>query len=186
MATTLKFRKLHRKSAPLLALPLLLTALTGVGYRLGRTWFSIPDTLATGLMNLHEGRFLGPALVPVYVLLVGLGLGGLVVTGWTMVHRGRPAGKSPQRDQRWLHRLLAPLAGLPLLISAATGMAYRLGRAWFGLSDDGANLLMALHQGSYFGPTGRVVYVLLVGGGLLVLLVTGLQLTPLFRGRGKA
>ena len=34
----MNFRKLHRKIAPILFLPLLLSALTGISYRIGRSW----------------------------------------------------------------------------------------------------------------------------------------------------
>jgi uncharacterized iron-regulated membrane protein len=45
---------------------------------------------------------------------------------------------------------------------------------------------MNLHQGSYFGAVGRPIYVLLVGLGLVILLITGIQMTPLFRKRRAA
>ena len=38
----LNWRKVHRFIAPILFLPLLLTTITGVAYRLGRSWFDIP------------------------------------------------------------------------------------------------------------------------------------------------
>lgn len=181
--TMMNLKKLHRKSAPILFLPLFLTAITGIGYRIGNTWFGIPGSVADFFMTLHEGRFLGQALAPVYVLLVGLGLLGLLVTGIVMVLKRKPAKGKPKKDNRWVHRILAPITFLPLLLSAASGIAYRLGQAWFGLSSEQASMLMRIHQGSYFGSTGRAIYVLLVGLGLVVLLVTGIQLTPMFRKR---
>jgi uncharacterized iron-regulated membrane protein len=177
----MNLRQLHRKSAPILFVPLFLTAITGVAYRVGRTWFDIPDTVADFFMTLHEGRFLGQALVPIYVLLVGLGLLGLLATGIVMVLKRKPTTGQPKKDTRWVHRILAPIAFLPLLLSASTGIAYRLGRAWFSLSSEQASLLMSIHQGSFFGSVGRSIYVLLVGLGLVVLLITGIQMTPMFR-----
>lgn len=179
----MNLRKLHRKSAPILFLPLFLTAITGVAYRVGRAWFGIPKAVAKFLMTLHEGRFLGQALVPFYVLLTGLGLLGMLITGVVMVVKREPAKGQPKKDHRWMHRTLAPIAFLPLLLSASTGIGYRLGRAWFGISNEQASVLMNLHQGSYFGAVGRPIYVLLVGLGLIILLITGIQMTPLFRKR---
>ncbi len=92
----INFRKLHRKSAPIVFIPLFLSALTGVAYRLGRDWFSLSGLSAGFLLSLHEGRFLGRPLVPVYVLLVGLGLLGMVVTGSTMI---KWQGKSSRRHR---------------------------------------------------------------------------------------
>ena len=179
----MNLRQLHRKSAPILFIPLFLTAITGVAYRVGRAWFGIPKDLAEFFMTIHEGRFLGQALVPFYVLLMGLGLLGMLITGMVMVIKRKPGKGQPKKDNRWVHRILAPIAFLPLLLSASTGIAYRLGRAWFGISGEQASVLMSLHQGAYFGSVGRAIYVLLVGLGLVVLLVTGIQMTPLFRKR---
>jgi uncharacterized iron-regulated membrane protein len=180
--TTMDFRKLHRKTAPILFLPLLLTALTGVAYRVGRAWFGIPENVAEGLMTIHEGRFLGRPLVPIYVLLMGLGLIGLIATGLAMV-RKRATNAKVKRNQRWVHRLVGAIACLPLFISSVTGIAYRLGNAWFGLSSSQSSFLMSLHEGRYLGNTLKPLYVLVVGAGLVVLLITGLQLTGLFRKR---
>jgi PKHD-type hydroxylase len=186
LLTMMNLRKLHRKSAPILFLPLFLTAITGVAYRVGRAWFGLPEDVAEFFMTIHEGRFLGAALVPFYVLLVGLGLVGLLVTGIVMFIKRKPAKGQQKKDHRWMHRILAPIAFLPLLLSASTGVAYRLGRAWFGISNEQASVLMNLHQGSYFGAVGRPIYVLLVGLGLVILLITGIQMTPLFRKRRAA
>ncbi len=179
-------RKLHRKSAPIIFLPLLLTAITGVVYRVGRTWFGLSEEVGDFLLNIHEGGFLGKSLIPVYVLLLGAGLLGMLATGIVMVLNRKPSKGQPKKDKRWLHRVLAPIAFLPLVLSASTGIAYRLGRAWFGLSREQASVLMSLHQGSYFGTVGRSIYVLLVGLGLVILLITGLQMTPIFRKRRAA
>lgn len=178
------FRKWHRKIAPILFLPLFLTALTGVAYRIGRK-LGIPPAVAEKFMALHEGRFLGQPLVPIYVLLVGLGLVGLVVTGLVMIWR-RPAKARGKKDWRWTHRLLATVGFLPLLLSATTGMAYRLGMTWFGLSPQQGSALKAIHEGAFLGSTLKLVYVLMVGGGLIALLITGIQMMGMFRKRKSA
>jgi uncharacterized iron-regulated membrane protein len=177
----MNLRKLHRKVAPILFLPLLLSALTGIAYRVGRNWFGIPNEVAEFFLTLHEGRFLGQPLVPVYVLLVGLGLVGMIVTGLAMIKRQRKTSRfRPKRDGRWYHRVLGLIAFLPLFVTAITGIAYRLGKAWFGLSNQQASILLQIHQGSYLGPTLKPVYVLLVGASLVGLLITGIQMIRLF------
>ncbi|MBO0348346.1 PepSY domain-containing protein [Phormidium pseudopriestleyi FRX01] len=178
----INFRKLHRKSAPIVFLPLLLSALTGVAYRLGRTWFGIPEEVADFFMTIHQGEFLGNPLVPVYVLFVGLGLLGMIVTGFTLIKwQGKAPKVQPKKDWRWFHKFLAPIAFVPLFVSAITGIGYRLGKAWFGLSSEQASILLKIHQGSYLGTTFKVFYVLLVGVSLGVLLITGIQMTGIFR-----
>jgi uncharacterized iron-regulated membrane protein len=171
-------RAFHRKAAPIIFLPLLLTAVTGIFYRLGRS-FGISNQTANLLMSIHQGGFLGAPLSPIYVLLMGLGLLAMIATGLTLLKR-RSSPKA-KRDWRWTHRILAPIAFLPLIISAVTGIGYRLGQSWFGLPREQTGLLLRIHQGSYLGEQGRMVYVLLVGLGLLGLLLTGINLSGVLR-----
>ena len=84
----MNWRKLHRFIAPIIFLPIFLTTITGVAYRLGRSWFNIPKgygTFTETLMMIHQGEFLGKQLMPFYVFLDGLGLIGLLVTGLFMM-----------------------------------------------------------------------------------------------------
>jgi uncharacterized iron-regulated membrane protein len=62
-------------------LPLLIAALSGMGYRLGRNWFNIPKEKIHFLMDIHQGKYLGEQLMPIYVLLEGLGLILMLATG---------------------------------------------------------------------------------------------------------
>jgi hypothetical protein len=77
-------RKLHRKIAPFIFLPLLLTALTGVSYRIGRSWFGLSEEFGDAMMFIHQGTWLGPQLRPFYVLLNALGAIGMIITGVIM------------------------------------------------------------------------------------------------------
>ncbi|MFQ3616336.1 MAG: PepSY domain-containing protein [Cyanobacteriota bacterium] len=183
----MNLRKLHRKTAPILFIPLLLTALTGVAYRIGRSWFGLSDEFGDFMMVLHEGRFLGKPIVPIYVLLVGLGLLGMIVSGIALVRQRKKAAisKTFKLNARKLHQAIAPIAFLPFAVSATTGVFYRLGRAWFGLSDEQAAFLLRIHQGSYLGSTLRPVYVLLVGVSLIAMLLTGIQMSGVFRRRSS-
>lgn len=183
----LKFRKLHRKIAPILFIPLFLTASTGVIYRLGRNWFGMSGDISEFFIDLHQGEILGEALSSIYVLLVGLGLIGLIVTGLTMIRlnqkKRQTTSKKSEFDFRNTHRILAPLAFLPLTVSALTGVAYKLGEEWFGVSEEKIAFLLRLHQASYLGTTGKAVYVLFIGLALLGLLITGIEMTGIFRKR---
>lgn len=77
-------RNLHRKLAPIVFLPFFVTALTGVGYRIGKTWLGLSDNFGDWMMYIHQGTYLGSQLRPVYVLLNGLGLVGMAVSGLVM------------------------------------------------------------------------------------------------------
>jgi uncharacterized iron-regulated membrane protein len=75
------FRKYHRVLAVIMALPLGLTILTGLGYTIFEDWLHI-DGLGHFLIELHTGEILG--LEDLYPVLNGLGAIGLVITGITM------------------------------------------------------------------------------------------------------
>ena len=178
---SINFVKLHRQLALPLFVPLLLTGISGVAYRLGRSWLGLPRSFGQFMMTIHEGRFLGEPLVPFYVALVGLGLLALIGSGaalWSRFRRRSPAKLPPERN---IHRFLAPIALLPLMLSAGTGIAYRLSINWLGVSEDQVKFLLKLHEGAYLGSTLRPFYVLLVGAGLLIMLWTGVQMLGLAR-----
>lgn len=78
-------RKIHRSLAPFVLLPLFLTVSTGVTYRLAKDWFGLSRDQVHFLMTIHEGEYFGSTLEPVYVLLNGLGLLWMLVTGGGMV-----------------------------------------------------------------------------------------------------
>jgi len=68
---------------------------------------------------------------------------------------------------RLFHRLLGIALLLPLTATALTGMAYKFGEDYFGISDETADLLMDIHEGGWLGKELKVYYVLTVGLGLL-------------------
>jgi hypothetical protein len=180
-------RRFHRKLAPVIIFPLLLSAFSGIAYRIGRSWFGLSDNFGDFMMVIHEGRFLGKPLVPVYVLLVGVGLIAMVATGVSMIKKRRKHSQSESKsiklNARLLHGFLTPVFFLPLLVSASTGIIYRLGKAWFGLSAEQAKFFLNIHQASYLGKDLRALYVLIVGLGLLAIIATGIQMTGILRKR---
>lgn len=97
---------------------------------------------------------------------------------------GEAASPTPSRSlrarARQAHALLAPIVLAPLLLTACTGVAYRVLRDWLGWGRDQAHGLMVLHEGEWLrglvGRHGETVYVLLNGLGLLWMLGTGATL----------
>ncbi|MBE9175447.1 PepSY domain-containing protein [Synechocystis salina LEGE 06155] len=183
----INFRKLHRTIAPIVFLPLLISALTGTIFILGEMFFGESEKFEDTILGIHEGEFLGEPLVPVYVLLIGLGLVGIIVSGIVIFvqkrhHRGSNL-ITGDVNFRSIHSFLAPILFIPLLVSATTGMGYRIGRAWLDIPKEKISILMDIHQGSYFGPFLQVVYICLIGVGLISILITGLQMTGIFRKR---
>lgn len=74
---------------------------------------------------------------------------------------------------RLAHKKVARLV-LPLLaVSALTGLVYRVGRVWFGMTDQTGAFVRSIHDGKWVGEWFSPFYVLVVGGGLLFLAGSG-------------
>jgi uncharacterized membrane protein len=164
-------RQLHRKLSPVLFALVAVSAVTGVAYRAGKKWFGMDGQTGQAVMAWHTGEWLGPALSPFYVLLSGSALLFLVLTGVLMMR-----GKAGKGTARWWHRALGFVLVLPLAATAITGMLYKTGLAWFGISEDMADLLMMIHEGAWLGRGARVYYSVVLGSGLLALGFFGLAL----------
>jgi hypothetical protein len=164
-------RKVHRLLAPWLALPLVLTLLTGIVYRLGRAWFGMEKETAEQVIHIHTGEWLGESVGLPYVLVIGLSLLALVVTGTFLLCKG-----GFKKGPRLFHRILGAVLLIPLGLSAVTGILIMTGEAWFHWSKDTEELFFSLHQGSWLGRDVRPYYILFVGLGLLFLVWSGLQM----------
>jgi len=168
-------RKFHRVAAPWLLLPLVITLVTGVTYRLGRAWFGLSKEAGNAVMDIHAGEWLGKAVSPFYVLAIGVALLALLATGAALLIQSRA-----KKGARAWHRWLAFVLLLPLTASAVTGVACKLGEDWFHVSKDTRKLLLVIHEGAWLGPQLKPFYVLFIGLGLLVLALTGLRLVGWF------
>ncbi|GAB4365448.1 MAG: hypothetical protein Kow00121_01970 [Elainellaceae cyanobacterium] len=77
------FRRYHRIIAPVVALPLLLTVITGMLVTVVRDWqFLNLGITSSVLLRVHTGEIFH--LEAIYPILNGLGLIGLIITGLTM------------------------------------------------------------------------------------------------------
>lgn len=166
-------RNLHRKLSAFLFPFVAVSAATGIVYRAGKKWFGMDGQAGQAVMEWHTGEWLGPALSPVYVLIAGAALLFILFTGAPMLWQ--KAGARPLRS--W-HRILGAALLLPLTATALTGMLYKAGQAWFGISEETADILMTIHDGGWLGSNLKVYYSVVLGGGLLGLGVLGLALIP--------
>jgi hypothetical protein len=182
-------RGLHRTASLFLLLPLVFVASTAVAYRVGRSWFGMGPETGAWVMSLHEGRFLGESGRIVYVVLVGAALLVMCITGLGIVlgQRGR---RPAVQGRRRVHRMLALVMVLPLLLIALTGVAYRVVPLLPRVTEAQVGLLLRLHEGTYFGSLGRTLWTGLAGGALVVMAWTGLRMAlqlrrPVVAGRGR-
>ena len=165
-------RHFHRKLSPWLLPSLLLVAITGLVYRIGRTWFGMSKDMGGKVLHLHTGAWFGETGSVVYTIFLGSALLFLVISGLWMIF----TSKSAKAGARKSHRLLAILFTLPLIITAVTGVGYHIGKKWFQFSEGTLKLLMSLHQGSWLGPNLRPFYILILASGLILLCLTGLRM----------
>jgi hypothetical protein len=89
-----RLRRWHGAAAPLVLAPLLITVVSGMGYRLLKDWGGFSREQVHWLMVLHEGEWLGRAGEPFYVLLNGLGLLWMLGSGALMLSQRWPQKRS--------------------------------------------------------------------------------------------
>lgn len=177
-----RLRFIHRKVSPWFLPSLLLVAVTGMTYRLGKTWLGMGKEGGDIAMFLHSGEWFGDHGSVIYLIITGGALIFLVLSGlWMLL-----ASKSPSASVRRSHRILAVVFSLPLLLSAVTGIAYQAGGKWFTADEDTLKLLMSLHQGTWLGKTWRPFYILFLGLGLIGLCLTGLRMVFRAKPSGKS
>lgn len=178
-----QFRTIHRKIAPVVFLPLTITAFTGICFYIFTNWFGLSEEKGEFLLEIHQGEYLGDQLRPIYVLLVGLGLLGMIITGLIMnpLFKHKSLAKVTKKfNQRNYHSLASIILFIPLSVSIITGVGYRLGRSYFNVPKEKIGFLLEIHQGEYLGSFLQGIYMILVGIGLISLLITGIQMTSIF------
>lgn len=102
-----QLRQLHGAVAPFVLAPLVLTVCSGMAYRLLKDWAGLGRDQVHLLMVLHEGEWLGQTFEPFYVLLNGLGLLWMLISGGTLVLQRWRQGHRPSRPSE-LGRLSKP------------------------------------------------------------------------------
>lgn len=172
-------RPLHRRLALWLVVPLLISLATGILYRVGRTWFDMEKPTGQSVLDFHTGMVLGETFSVLYTAFTGLGLLLLSVSGARLLLSSRAS-----KGARGRHRMVGWVLLPPLIATSVTGLGYHFGGLWFGWEESTLKLLMTIHQGSWLGPKLRAFYVLLVGGGLLMLILTGVSMLR-FKARSR-
>jgi hypothetical protein len=89
----MKVRLTHRLAAAVVSLPLIVSAITGISLHAGEKWFNISESSHKLLLSLHQGTWLGKDLRAYYIMLIGIGLIILCLTGLRMVLKK----KAPQK-----------------------------------------------------------------------------------------
>ena len=169
MSIKARLRILHHKISPWVLPLLLFIAGTGLYFRIGRAWFGMSKDTGQKVLYLHSGGWFGASGSVLYLFMLGIALMFLIVSGlWLWFSSG-----SSKAAPRKIHRVLAIVFSLPLMVTAVTGMAYQAGSKWFHAGQGTLALLSSLHQGSWLGPTLRPYYILLLASSLIALCLTG-------------
>jgi hypothetical protein len=95
----IQLRKFHQTVAPIVLIPLIITVITGTCYRLGRDWFGLSREQSHWLMAIHQADYLGNNLRSLYVLLNGLGLLWMIITGISMIRINKKISSVPKEEQ---------------------------------------------------------------------------------------
>lgn len=90
------FRKYHRLLAPILALPLIITVLTGMLATMVGPWSLNLGLTRSFFLGIHTGEILH--LEGIYPMLNGLGLIGLLVTGLSMTNLFNKSKARPKSE----------------------------------------------------------------------------------------
>ena len=77
-------RQLHKALAPWVFLPLFLSSITGLFYRVSKDLLGYSRDQVHWLMSLHEGEWLGDYGELIYVLFYSLGVLWMLITGFQM------------------------------------------------------------------------------------------------------
>ncbi len=85
-----------------------------------------------------------------------------------------PSQTTSKRNIRQLHRFLAPIMVLPLILTAVTGSIFQ----FFDLAgqEDGADWLLQIHKGHFGFLNLAPIYPFLNALGLLTLAITGISM----------
>jgi hypothetical protein len=168
------FSKLNLKIAPILLFPLLMTSLTGIVMSLGERSRILPRVVIDALLVIHQGGFLGKKLVPFYVLLLGL---GVLVIGLNILIKARDSLISRKTNPITVnaYKILALVLIFPLGVCIQTGVAYRLGTDWLGLTSQQTAIFGYMHTGSPLATALGTSYTLMTGFGLILLSIVGVE-----------
>jgi len=77
-------RQFHKALAPWVFLPLFVSSITGVLYRVSKDLLGYSRDQVHWLMSLHEGEWLGDNGELIYVFLNSLGVLWMLITGFQM------------------------------------------------------------------------------------------------------
>jgi hypothetical protein len=168
------FRKLNLQIAPILLFPLLMTSLTGIILGLGNRLGILPTVVIDALLVIHQGRFLGAKIAPFYVLFLGL---GVLVIGLNILIKVRDslASRRVKPVVINIYKIVALILVFPLGVCVETGVAYRLGTDWLGMTNQQTAIFGSMHSGTPLAMVLGILYTLVTGFSLILLSIIGVE-----------
>ena len=92
-------RQFHKALAPWIFLPLFISSITGLFYRVSKDLLGYSSDQVHWLMSLHEGEWLGDNGELIYVLLNSLGVIRMLMTGLQMFSKTISFSKKVTKDE---------------------------------------------------------------------------------------
>ena len=99
MKTLFNSRQFHKALAPLVFLPLFVSSITGLIYRVSKDILGYSREQVHWLMSLHEGEWLGDNGELIYVILNSLGVLWMLITGFQMFSKTISFGKKVTKGE---------------------------------------------------------------------------------------
>ena len=179
------FRILYRQLILIISCCLLVTALTGIIVGLNNRLIQLPDQIVRILIGLHQGAFLGDKLAPIYVLLLGLGVFALGLKVMAEGKYNNLPSESTAPIFANVCRIIGLILVIPLAVCVETGIAYRLGADWLGMSSSETAGFLSVHGGYSFETPFDLFYLLAVGATLIALLILSWKSNKIVRKRSR-
>lgn len=175
---------MHRYLAYAVILPLAMTTITGLLYKVLLEVFGVQKEKIKFLLKLHQMSILFPNSAVIYTTLLATLVTALTIFGYTMIYNplwkfrsGRNNRFAPRSMREYHHRYSSVLF-IVLLFMSLTGGVYRFCRAALGVGKEDIHWLLELHHMGFLPTWLSVIWVIFTFACIFSLIVSGGRILP--------